>query len=183
MQMLKQIQDRAGEITGIITDLLDFAQPKTPQPTNVSPATLIDDAIRQTAEKQNRKQLEIETQNISDLKEVFVDYQQITSAVVNILSNALQSYPESLGPVKIVGDYDEATDSVKLQIIDTGCGMDASTLQKATQPFFSAKPAGRRGGMGLAHTKRLLQLNKGSLHIKSRPQKGTTVTILLPCKQ
>jgi signal transduction histidine kinase len=60
--------------------------------------------------------------------------------------------------------------------------MDKETLRKATQPFYSAKPAGRKRGMGLAYAQRLIQLNKGSLNIKSEPGKGTTVTILLPCK-
>ncbi|MHC4337891.1 MAG: ATP-binding protein, partial [Planctomycetota bacterium] len=42
-----------------------------------------------------------------------------------------------------------------------------------------SRPAGRKRGMGLAHTARLIQLNDGSLDIASEPGKGTTVTILL----
>lgn len=71
---------------------------------------------------------------------------------------------------------------VKLEIKDSGCGMDAETLKKATQPFFSAKPAGRNRGMGLAYAARFIQLNKGSLKIASEPGKGTAVTICLPRK-
>ncbi|MBN1391951.1 MAG: hypothetical protein JW947_04010, partial [Sedimentisphaerales bacterium] len=71
---------------------------------------------------------------------------------------------------------------VKLTIADDGCGMDAETLQKATFPFFSNPPAGRKRGMGLAHAARLIQLNGGKLSITSQPGTGSTVTILLPCK-
>ena len=66
-----------------------------------------------------------------------------------------------------------------LKIRDLGCGMDAETLRKATQPFFSAKAAGRKRGMGLAYTARFLQINGGTLDIESEPGIGTTVTILL----
>jgi signal transduction histidine kinase len=59
--------------------------------------------------------------------------------------------------------------------------MDAETLKKAPHPFFSAKPAGRKKGMGLAHADRLIKLNQGSLNIESRLAGGTTVTIALPC--
>ena len=59
--------------------------------------------------------------------------------------------------------------------------MDAETLsQKATHPFFSAKPAGRQRGMGLAYAARLIQLNQGTLTLASEPEKGTTVTVTLP---
>jgi len=69
-----------------------------------------------------------------------------------------------------------------LQVSDFGCGMDREIVQKATQPFFSAKPAGRKRGMGLAYAQRLIQLNGGSLNITSKPGVGTTVTIYLPGK-
>jgi signal transduction histidine kinase len=67
-----------------------------------------------------------------------------------------------------------------LAIKDQGCGMDTETLKKATQPFFSAKPAGRKRGMGLAYAARFIQINKGLLNITSEPGGGTTVTIYLP---
>ena len=72
--------------------------------------------------------------------------------------------------------------AVTFRIIDFGCGMDGETIAKACQPFFSAKPAGRKRGMGLAHSLRLLKLNKGTLSIASEIDKGTTVTVTLPKK-
>jgi two-component system, NtrC family, sensor kinase len=58
--------------------------------------------------------------------------------------------------------------------------MDSQTLRKAIQPFFSAQPAGRKRSMGLSYAARLIQLNKGSLNIQSKPASGTTVNIYLP---
>ncbi len=113
---------------------------------------------------------------------VFVDSGQIVSAIANIFCNCLESYPEGFGPIKVTAISDESGDFVKVTISDFGCGMDAKTLQKATQPFFSARPAGRKRGMGLAHAGRLIQLNGGRLNITSQLGTGTTVTILLPCK-
>jgi signal transduction histidine kinase len=43
-------------------------------------------------------------------------------------------------------------------------------------------PAGRKRGMGLAHAQRLIEINHGTLSLASQPDKGTTVTIVLPCK-
>jgi signal transduction histidine kinase len=58
--------------------------------------------------------------------------------------------------------------------------MDAQAVKKATQPFYSAKIAGRKRGMGLAYAARFVQINGGTLDIESSPGVGTTVTILLP---
>ena len=97
----------------------------------------------------------------------------------NHLSNALESYPGDNGPIKLSGRCEQQSGTSVFQIIDQGCGMDAETAQKGTQPFFSAKIAGRKRGMGLAHAQRLIQLNDGSLQILSKADKGTTVTIML----
>jgi len=180
-QMLNQIQTRTEEVFGIISDLLDFAKPKQPKKTVINVRQLLDKAIQQTCEKHNLKKLEVEIQNIEALKDVFVDNEQITCSIANVLSNALQSYSGDNGPIRIVGGYEKSINSVRLLISDNGCGMDNETVRKATQPFFSAKQAGRKRGMGLAHTKRLVQLNNGTLTITSRPDNGTTVTILLGC--
>ncbi|MHC4531881.1 MAG: ATP-binding protein, partial [Planctomycetota bacterium] len=112
--------------------------------------------------------------------DVFVDSAQVVSALSNILCNSLESYDQGTGPAKVTAEPEDSSNLIQLQIIDSGCGMDAQTLQKATQPFFSAKPAGRKRGMGLAHAQRILQLNGGSLTIQSSPGIGTSVTILLP---
>ena len=86
-----------------------------------------------------------------------------------------------IGPVKITADLDPSKQMVALQVIDLGCGMDEGTLRKAIQPFYSAKTAGRKRGMGLAYAARFAQINGGSLQIESHPGVGTTVVILLPC--
>jgi signal transduction histidine kinase len=85
-----------------------------------------------------------------------------------------------VGPVKITAE--PGGGGLRLLISDLGCGMDVETLKKALGPFFSVKPAGRKRGMGLACASRLIQLNRGTLALESRPNHGTTVTITLPCE-
>ena len=58
--------------------------------------------------------------------------------------------------------------------------MPEKGCEKATRPFSSAKPAGRKRGMGLAYASRLIRLNRGTLEIASQPEHGTTVTVTLP---
>jgi len=181
-QILKQIQANSSEISGIIDGLMSFAQPAQPRPTATNVKQMLDEVTELAAQKTNAEQFEVEIDVAETCKDVFVDSAQIVSAIANIFSNAVESYRRGSGPIKVTSCMDEGGDFVKLQVSDFGCGMDRESVQKATQPFFSAKPAGRKRGMGLAYAQRLIQLNGGSLNITSKPGVGTTVTIYLPCK-
>ncbi len=179
-KILGQIYENAREASSIIGELMSFAEPSQPRPILTDTKQIIDEAVQLAGRKMNVEQIDVEIEVAEGAVNVFVDSAQIVSAVANVISNAVESYGDESGPVRISAEAGESDDSVKLQISDKGCGMDAETVQKATQPFFSAKAAGRKRGMGLAYTIRFIQLNKGSLNITSEPGEGTTVTICLP---
>ncbi|MBA7655627.1 Adaptive-response sensory-kinase SasA [subsurface metagenome] len=181
-RILEQIYESARETSAIIEDLMSFAEPPEARAAQTDIKQMLDEAIQLAKQKTNVEHLDVQITIAEGLESVFVDSAQVVSAIANVISNAVESYGDKPGPIKITADAAETGDSVKLQISDAGCGMDAETVQKATQPFFSAKPAGRKRGMGLAYTVRFIQLNKGSLNIASEPDSGTTVTICLPNK-
>ncbi len=181
-QILRQIQKNADEISAIIDDLFVFASPPPPRPTWTAHRQILDEAIQLASQKTGVEHIDARIEVIGDIKNIFADSAQVASAIANVICNSIESYADSAGPVKITASADQSGSFVKLIITDLGCGMDSQTLQKATYPFFSNLPAGRKRGMGLAHAARLIQLNGGKLSITSRPGSGTTVTILLPCK-
>jgi len=181
-RMLKQIQDNASEITRIAEDLLAFAQPPQPKRTRTQMRQMLDEAVQLAAMKAKVDERDVAMDIAESAGEVYVDSAQVASAIANVLCNAVESYPNKEGAIKIAVREDITDDFVKLEIADSGGGMDEETLRKATQPFFSNRPAGRARGMGLAHTQRLVELNGGTLQISSQPASGTTVTILLPAK-
>jgi len=179
-QILGQIQNNAKEISAIIDDLFVFASPPPPKSALIDHRQILDEAIKLASQKTGVEQINVSIEVVGNVKKIFVDSAQVAEAVANIISNSVDSYADSTGQVKITACGDDTGYFVKLTIADTGCGMDAETLQKATYPFFSNLPAGRKRGMGLAHAAQLIKLNAGSLNITSRLGDGTTVTILLP---
>ncbi|MHC4105637.1 MAG: sensor histidine kinase, partial [Planctomycetota bacterium] len=181
-RILEQIYKNSREASAIIENMMGFAQPPEPRPTSTDVKQILDEAIDFAKEKTNSTHIDVQIEISEGTESVFVDSAQIVSAIANVISNAAESYEEKTGPIKITTETTESGDSIKVQIIDAGCGMDPETVQKATQPFFSAKAAGRKRGMGLAYATRFIQLNKGSLNITSKFGTGTTVVICLPCK-
>lgn len=179
-EILKQIYENAREASGIIEDLISFAEPRQPRAAPTDVKKMLDEAVQLTSRKTNIESLDVNIDIAGNIESVFIDSAQIVSAIANIISNAVESYGDKSGQIEITADTDESDKLVELAIKDQGCGMDAETLKKATQPFFSAKPAGRKRGMGLAYAARFIQINKGSLNITSEPGSGTTVIIYLP---
>jgi signal transduction histidine kinase len=177
-QDLQQIQDNVSEATGVIDDLMAFAEPSKPRPAPTAIHQIIEEALELAGQKSKVDHVNAQVQAVGADGEVYVDSAQVVSALANIISNAIESYTDPSGPIKI--SVERSADGVMLQVRDLGCGMDADTLRKATHPFFSAKPAGRKRGMGLAYAARLIQLNRGTLALASTPHQGTTATVTLP---
>ena len=66
-----------------------------------------------------------------------------------------------------------------IRVRDEGVGMDAATLSRALEPYFSTKGAGGNG-LGLAMVQQIVREQGGALSLRSQPGKGTTVTVVLP---
>ena len=67
-----------------------------------------------------------------------------------------------------------------LSVADTGSGMDAATLARVMEPFFTTKATGRGTGLGLSMARGFAEQSGGGLHIRSTPGEGTTVDLWLP---
>ena len=72
---------------------------------------------------------------------------------------------------------------VQIVVSDTGCGIDPKIMDKIFEPFFTTKEEGKGTGLGLAGVYGCIKSHKGSLTVKSKPNTGTSFTILLPRSQ
>ena len=115
------------------------------------------------------------------------DANQIETAILNLAVNARDamqeggaitiSVEEAMPPKELalpVGRY------LRLTVQDTGAGMDATTLARAAEPFFTTKGVGKGTGLGLSMVHGLAEQSGGRLALVSKPGEGTTVTLWLP---
>ncbi|MBN1806027.1 MAG: HDOD domain-containing protein [Sedimentisphaerales bacterium] len=180
-RILEKIYENSKEASGIIEDLMRFAKPPTARACPTGVKQILDEAVELAKQKTNTNYIDVQMQISEDTQDVLADSAQVVSAIANIICNAVESYRETGGPVKISAKTVEAGNSIQVQISDNGCGMDSETVKNAILPFFSKKDAGRKRGMGLTYAARFIQSNKGSLSITSKAGSGTTITIFLPC--
>jgi PAS domain S-box-containing protein len=118
---------------------------------------------------------------------VLVDANQIEMALLNLAINARDAMPDggriTIG-IRCVGTEAApdltAGDYLCLSVVDTGVGMDADTLKRAIEPFFSTKEIGKGTGLGLSMVHGIAQQLKGALRLSSEPGQGTRAELWLP---
>jgi signal transduction histidine kinase len=178
--ILNQIIEKIGDIGQIVGQLMSYARPARPQTRTISPFIVINNCLEKVNARYLSEPLDIKLENIESLRDVEIDPEQAAEAIAQIIYNSLESYESGNGPVRIIGSEQPQIGFVEFCIMDRGCGMSPETLQKATEPFFSDKPAGRQRGMGLSLAASFLKNNGCTLRIESQLDKGTAVTIGLP---
>ncbi|MDQ1153679.1 histidine kinase famiy protein [Brevundimonas sp. SORGH_AS_0993] len=124
------------------------------------------------------------------LPRVMVDPVHLEMALLNVLVNARDASRQggavtvSTEPLSLNGDaaarHLAPGDYVTLTVADRGEGMPDHVLARATEPFFTTKPAGQGTGLGLAMAHGFAQQSGGRMEIESEPGKGTTVRLIFP---
>jgi PAS domain S-box-containing protein len=166
--------------------LLAFARR---QELKLEPTSLADlvrgmsDLIERSAGSQIELQLDVP----EALPLALVDANQIELALLNLVVNARDAMPNG-GILTIKLDRTQASAGdelppgpyVRLTVSDNGEGMDAETVRKATEPFFSTKGLGKGTGLGLSMIHGLANQMNGALRLKSELGQGTTAELWLP---
>jgi len=133
--------------------------------------------------------IQIGTDFINDLPAIRVDPNQLELTLLNLAVNARDAMPlggqlviaarrmadSTGGPVGLVpGPY------LRLAVSDGGLGMNAETLKRATEPFFTTKGVGKGTGLGLSMVHGFAAQSGGGMQIISNPGVGTTIELWLP---
>jgi len=179
-ETLESIWREGQEITTIIKELMEFAKPARPQPCTVSVTEIVSWATADRSEQAEQANVHIDVQLDEGLPDVFVDADQLSHAIGELLSNAIGSYQVEGGTVRIRGQFNDFEEEVVVEISDDGCGMDVIELEKAFAPFYSGKSAGRNRGLGLSRSARHIDSNAGKLQLHSELGKGSTARVVLP---
>jgi signal transduction histidine kinase/CheY-like chemotaxis protein/HAMP domain-containing protein len=134
-------------------------------------------------------EIQITTAFPASLPAVNADPNQLELVLLNLIVNARDAMP--LGGtitisarVEFVGEHSASElkpgSYVCITLTDTGLGMDAATLARASEPFFTTKGIGKGTGLGLSMAHGFAVQSGGALKLVSRPNVGTTAEIWLP---
>ena len=124
---------------------------------------------------------------------IFADQTQIHQVIMNLCTNSAHAMEDSGGILQVslsnfelsarrASQYPELNPGpyVKLSISDTGHGMDAATMSRIFDPYFTTKEQDKGTGMGLAVVHGIVKGHGGGIHVESTPGEGTCFDILFP---
>jgi signal transduction histidine kinase len=178
IDLVRQECDRLQKLLG---DFLDFARQESlvlePGNLNSELEQLLDFFAPRAAEAG----VELVRYLDPELPAVRLDRETFRSAVLNLLLNAVQALEAAQamdGGGQLVVRTRAAGLGVLLELIDTGPGMDAETLGKIFQAFYTTKQGG--SGLGLPTARKIIEAHGGTIDIETAPGRGTKVTIWLP---
>jgi signal transduction histidine kinase/ActR/RegA family two-component response regulator len=133
--------------------------------------------------------IRVEVEATEGLPPVLADRGQLETVLVNLATNARDAMEDggrlslaaklvTVGPEETNGL--RPSDYVRVMVADTGTGMDAATLARAGEPFFTTKPVGKGTGLGLAMARSFAEGSGGRMTIESEPGQGTRICLWLP---
>lgn len=173
----------------LIKRLLTFARQHPLEPVALDIAAMVGD-IGTLLRRSLPEAITISTDLPPGAIDCMVDPAQLESALLNFAMNARDAMPEG-GRLRMAarcvtldaGAADFAVapgEYAMIEVADSGCGMDAATLARACEPFFTTKRFGRGSGLGLAMAYGLARQSGGGIALDSVPGQGSTVRLVLP---
>jgi PAS domain S-box-containing protein len=169
-----------NRISRMTLDMLSYARSSPPARQSCSLNEIIDQVCELMVEKARERQIDLVLDLDSTLPSVSVDVEDIHSCLMNLVTNAIEAFPESGKGGRItVSSRDAGEAGVSLHVKDTGKGMPKELQEQVFKYLYSTKGA-RGTGLGLAITQKIIHEHGGTIEVESAPNEGSCFTIILP---
>jgi CheY-like chemotaxis protein/anti-sigma regulatory factor (Ser/Thr protein kinase) len=175
-EITERITQSVKRGAGLVDGLLQFSRKQMAK--EFSKLDLVE-VIKETyrlVKKSFEKKIDVQI-DVPDTLPILGDYSGLSQALMNLCTNARDAMSAG-GQLRIqarqIGNHAE------LIVSDTGQGMKRKTIEQCFDPFFTTKPIGKGTGLGLSTTYGIVKSHEGLIHIESKPQKGTTITMTFP---
>ncbi len=182
MGMIQDIIVQSERASEIIKNLLDFSRSERPEMVSVSLVSVIQDTLKLVRNQLLLSGVEEETDFPPRLPTICGDYKSLQQVFLNLLINAVQAMPKG-GRLGIKAYVSNGDRRVRVEVGDTGVGIDPENIPHIFDPFFTTKEVGKGTGLGLSVTYGILQKHGGSIEVHSEKGVGTTFTISLPAEK
>ncbi len=175
-KLLQSSTDGLTRVRDIITTLRDFARLDQATQDDVQLSRAIDTTLEVLKHEIDARQLVVNTA-MQEVQTISGRGDRINQVIYNVLLNAIQASPEGSS---IAVRLFPVADGARIEVEDSGCGMDQETQRRVFEPFFTTKPVGSGTGLGMSVSYGIVRDHGGIMSIESQLNCGTKVTIDLP---
>lgn len=175
LERTQRLQHECERLVQVSNDFLRFARAEQLDREALGLDDVVGEMVDFISPTARQKGITITWYPGGDVPPVPLDRDLFKQALLNLLLNAEQAMPEG---GEIILQASREPDAVRLDVIDTGCGIEPAQLAKIFRPFHTTKPGGT--GLGLPTTKKIIQAHGGTIDVQSEVGRGTKFSIRLP---
>jgi signal transduction histidine kinase/CheY-like chemotaxis protein len=189
---LDQIQNAGRRAKELVQRILTFSRQQTPHRELLSLQPIVDEVAR-LLRATIPAGVDVQVTIGPDVPMVLADSAQIHQTLLNLGTNAWQAIGGSGGRIELAVHACEADVElqrshtglrpgcyVRVDVSDTGVGIDPEVQKKIFDPFFTTKPVGEGTGLGLSVVLGIMQAHGGAVTVSSKPKHGTTFSLYFP---
>lgn len=173
----RAILEQVERVRAVVRGMLELARGRPPSFERVEPSALLRSAVALVEHRFAGSGVELRAEDASGEGALRGDAQLLEQALVNLLLNALDACEEG-GCVELSAERDG--EHWLFAVTDDGAGLSPEAAARAAEPFFSTKAREQGTGLGLAVTREILALHRGSFELSPRAPRGTTARLRVP---
>jgi two-component system cell cycle sensor histidine kinase/response regulator CckA len=186
-----EIRSSATRAAQLTDRLLSLGQRQVLEPRSLDVPRLVSD-LRNAIQRRVGASVTLVIRRGRRTAPVRADRMRMIHVLAHLVDNAREAMPDG-GQLTVTTDLIEVDEAMRVdrpwlragsymrvQVEDTGTGMDAALADRAFEPFVTTKPKGRGAGLGLATVYGLVKQSNGFVWVESAPKAGTRVVVLLP---
>lgn len=174
------VSNEVQRLDRVVRTFLDLNRPMELEVGNFDAGELassVMETMRPVAQKAN-VQLSVEKPGAA--LPVEADRGLLQQGLINVVSNAIQAIASAGSHGRVQITVSTQNGNCSIAVTDNGPGMPENVQERIFEPYFTTKASG--SGVGLAVTRRALELHGGDIHVKSAPGEGTTMVLSFPVR-
>ncbi len=176
-ERLRLIQTQIIRITVVTKDMMDFARVRPAAKSLSEINSILEISLRLASFDKNFQRLKIEREYQDNLPHFLADVDQLQQVFLNLFLNARDAMPDGGRLTVATSGVDN---SIKVEISDSGSGIDERDLKQIFDPFFTTKPTGKGTGLGLAVCYGIITAHGGKIEVMANNKTGTKFIVTLP---
>jgi PAS domain S-box-containing protein len=176
-QLLEKIEKQSFRAAKIINSLLNFSRSSGTEFVRVDVNKVLLDVLSLVEHQLEGASIRVRRELTSDLPPIRGNENRVQQVFFNLILNARDAMPSG-GWLTLATHAD--TDTVVVEVKDTGHGIRREHIKRIYDPFFTTKGMGRGTGLGLSVSYGIVQEHGGAIFVESAPGQGTTFQVALP---
>ncbi len=175
VEALKRLESEVDRLSAFLRSFHGFAAPAPLLPEPCDLGRILDDVLFWTRKDAKSRAVRFEMDGLATLPPLRADANHLKQVFLNLLMNAVHAMPEG-GTVSVTATTEAG--SARIEVRDTGTGIDPSVLKHIFEPFFTTRREG--SGLGLAIVKKIVTQHGASIDASSNSGHGTCFTLVWP---